>query len=92
MLNDAFVEEQARHFADRVAGAAGSSEEMIRTAFRLALARPPTPGETAICTRLLQRQAAAYRKAGQPVARAKHLALVQVCLALLNTSEFLYVE
>jgi hypothetical protein len=93
MLNDAFVEEQARHFADRVAGAAGSSEEeMIRTTFRLALARPPSPGETAICTRLLQRQAAAYRKAGQPVARAKRLALVQVCLALLNTSEFLYVE
>jgi hypothetical protein len=93
MLNDAFVAEQARHFADRVERAAGpSGERAIHTAFRLALARPPSAAETDICLRLLERQAALYREAGQPTGAAERLALVQLCQTLLNTSEFLYVE
>jgi hypothetical protein len=93
MLNDAFVAEQARHFAERVEQAAGpTGERPIRTAFRLALARPPSAAETEICARLLERQAAAYREAGRPAAEAERLALVQLCQTLLNTSEFLYVE
>jgi hypothetical protein len=93
MLNDAFVAEQAHHFADRVEQAVGpTGERAIRTAFRLALARPPTAAETEICARLLERQAAAYREAGRPTGEAERLALVQLCQTLLNTSEFLYVE
>jgi hypothetical protein len=93
MLNDAFVSEQARHFAYRVRQTAGATGgRVIRTAFRLALAREPTPEELGICTRLLERQAAAGREAGQPAAEADRQALVQLCQALLNTSEFLYAE
>jgi hypothetical protein len=93
MLNNAFVAEQARHFADRVERAAGATGEgAIRTAFRLALARGPSAAETEICVRLLERQAAAYRQAGRPTGEAERLALVQLCHALLNTNEFLYVE
>jgi hypothetical protein len=93
MLNDAFVTEQARHFAVRVHRAAGpGAAYAIRTAFRLALARQPTAAETAVCARLLERQAAACREAGRPAAEAERQALVQLCQALLNTSEFLYVE
>ena len=93
MLNDAFVAEQARHFAHRVERLAGNTgEPAITTAFRLALARSPTAAETAIGYRLLERQAAAYRAAGRSAGEADHLALIHWCHTLVNTSEFLYVE
>jgi hypothetical protein len=93
MLNDAFVADQARHFAARVTAMAGPGDDQaIRAAFRLALARPPAPPETAICRRLLSRQTAAYRDTGKSAGEAQRLALGQLCLTLLNTSEFLYVE
>jgi hypothetical protein len=93
MLNDAFVSEQAWYFADRVRRSAGlGGGQATRTAFRLALARQPTANEVAICTRLLERQAAAGREAGRPAAEADRQALVQLCQTLLNTSEFLYAE
>jgi hypothetical protein len=91
MKNDAFVAEHARHFARRVARTA-AGESAARLAFRLALVRPPSPAELAICTRLLARTALAYRQAGRHPAEAEHLALVELCHTLLNTSEFLYVE
>jgi hypothetical protein len=93
MLNDAFVTEQARHFAHRAArSGAASNEEVIRAAYRLALARQPDPAELAICTQLLDRQAASFRAAGRPGQEANSMALEHLCHALLNTSEFLYVE
>jgi hypothetical protein len=93
LLNGAFAEEQARHFADRVAKAAGTSGDgAVRAAFRLALARPPSANEVQICSRLLNRQAAAFRAARPTAGNADYLALVQLCHTLLNASEFLYVE
>jgi hypothetical protein len=93
MMNDAFVAAQARHFAARVAQLAGArGEPAVRTAFRLALARGPNAAETGICHRLLERQAAAYRESGRQPHEAERLALVELCHALVNTSEFLYVE
>jgi len=93
MLNDAFVAEQARFFADRVIATAGSSREpAIRAAFRRALARQPSPAEVTICARLLDRQAVLFRNAKHSPAEAERLALVQLCHTLLNTSEFLSVE
>jgi hypothetical protein len=91
MLNDPFVTEQAGHFADRVASRAGGArQQAIRTAFRLALARPPSAEEQDVCARLLERQALIFREAKMP--DAERGALVQLCQMLLNTSEFLYVE
>jgi hypothetical protein len=93
MLNDPFVTEQAGHFANRVRREFGSEpDQAIRGAFRLALARLPSPVEQEICARLLGRQAAAFRAANLPAAEADHQAVVQLCHALLNTSEFLYAE
>jgi hypothetical protein len=93
MMNDAFVAEQARHFADRVTQSAGNSrEKIIDTVFRMALARQPAPAERAICAELLDRQAAAFRQTKLSPREADHQALVQLCHTLLNTSEFLYAE
>jgi hypothetical protein len=93
MMNDTFVAEQAVHFAGRVRGlASGSRDKAIRTAFRLALARSATATEVEICSRLLERQAGAFRAATSSPADAEHKALIQLCHTLLNTSEFLYVE
>src|SRR5262249_29526766 len=58
MLNDAFVLEQAEHFADRVRKMAGESpEKQVENAFLLALARKPKAQETAWCADFLGRQA-----------------------------------
>jgi hypothetical protein len=91
MKNDAFVAENARHFARRVASTA-TGDGAVRLAFRLALVRRPSTAELAICTRLLARNSLAYRQAGRSPAEADRLALVELCHTLLNTSEFLYVE
>jgi hypothetical protein len=93
LLNDASVAEQAVHFADRVWRLAGAPrEDAIGTAFRLALSRSPSTAEVDICSRLLERQAGAFRAAKSSPAESEHKALVQLCHTLLNTSEFLYVE
>jgi hypothetical protein len=93
LLNSTFAEEQARHMAARVAKSAGTSgERAIRVAFRLALARLPTANEEQICSRLLDRQATAFRTVKSSAGDADYLALVQLCHTLLNTSEFLYIE
>ncbi len=92
MMNDAFVIEQAGHFSERVARAAGSREKKIRAAFQMALARQPTPEEMSICSQLLNRQTAIFRNAKQSEREAEEKALGHLCHTLLNTSEFLHAE
>jgi hypothetical protein len=93
MLNDAFVAEQAEHFARRIEQAcpASSSEAIVR-AFRIALARRPNAKETAWCQDLVHRQEELFLAEGWGRAHAAHQALVQLCQTLLNTSEFLFTE
>jgi hypothetical protein len=87
LLNDPFIAEQAKHFADRLSRSGSrSGKEAIEGAFRLALGRRPSAAEVAICERVLLRQA------GRPAQEAEQPALVQLCHTLLNTSEFLYAE
>ena len=96
MLNDDFVIEQATHLAERVVRLVDErrvlKEEAIRLAFRLALARLPSPQEAEICSRLLERQTGIFRAAKLSPRAAQQQALVQLCHTILNTSEFLYVE
>jgi hypothetical protein len=93
MLNDSFVSEQAVELAGRVKRMAGSyGEKVIGTAYRLALTRSPNENEMKICSRLIERQAAAFRAAKASPEESEHKALVELCRTLLNTSEFLYVE
>jgi hypothetical protein len=93
MLNDAFVAEQAEHFATQVERLAGTKgDQKLPTAFRLALSREPNASELGLCVGSLERQAALYRSAGLTEPQAAHKALVELCHTLFNTSEFLYAE
>ena len=76
LMNNAFVQRQARHFAARAAREAGNDPgAAVRAAYRLALAREPSADE-------LRRAAAAARERD----------LFSVCWALLNSTEFVYVR
>jgi len=93
MLNDAFLVEQAEHLAGRVERCSPAEpEQRIGLAFRIVLARRPNANETVACRDLLSRQAELFRARGTTRGEAAHRALVQLCLTLLNTSEFLYAE
>jgi mono/diheme cytochrome c family protein len=93
MINDAFLAEQADHFAGRVERAArGGKQAAIECAFRLALARPPNANEVRACGTLLDNQARLYQSRGDSPAACAHQALAQLCLTLFNTSEFLFAE
>jgi hypothetical protein len=95
LLNGAFMQEQARHFADRLQREAGADpESLIRRAFGLALCRPPRPEEVRLALAFLQRQQrqieADARTTGQIATDAHRRALTAFCLVLLNTNEFVY--
>ncbi len=95
MINDAFLAEQADHFSRRVERSllgAAEPDERVARAFRTALARSPNATEVATCVDLLRRQTERFLSAGVAPGEAGHRALAQLCLTLLNTSEFLFAE
>jgi hypothetical protein len=76
LMNNAFVQRQARNFAGRLkAEAVGKSRAQTRLAWRLAFGREPRREET-------KEAATLVREHG----------LESLCWALLNTSEFLHVR
>ena len=76
-----FVNEEARHLADRVKKQGGEQvESQIRQAFRLALSRNPSAEET----QQVQQFFAA--------ANSQEHALIGLCRVLLNSNEFVYVN
>jgi hypothetical protein len=95
MINDSFLIEQAEHLSRRVERnlhATSSQQEPFERAFRTVLTRAPSSTEMEICTELLRRQTERARSSGTPSGAAEHQALAQLCLTLLNTSEFLLAE
>ena len=92
MLNNEFVVEQARAFAQHVKETGGPSpQERIELAFRLALARKPKPEEITWSMDLLQTQARHFQDSGVSSEEAAQIALASLCQMLFNSSEFLYV-
>ncbi len=92
MLNDEWIHKQAEHFARRVLATArdDSSQARIEQAFRIALARSPSPSEAEWSRQLLEQHAAELTAAKTPGSPAE-AALAQLCHMLLNSNEFLYV-
>jgi hypothetical protein len=96
-LNGEFINEQARHFADRLRRDAGNdSQAQVRRAFELALCRPPRDEEVRASVAFLDRQRAQIeadaRKAKQKAGDAGRRALEAFCLVVLNLNEFVYVD
>ncbi|WP_435015636.1 PSD1 and planctomycete cytochrome C domain-containing protein [Tundrisphaera sp. TA3] len=86
MINGPWGLERARGFARRVGDAAPDEDGRVELAYRLAFGRRPDPSERADARAFLRDQAA--RSAEEP----EKTALVDFCHALLNASEFLYVD
>jgi hypothetical protein len=99
LLNSSFAVRQAEALASRVLRerpivAGADPAPAIEWAYRLALARPPRPAETARATAFLKEQSA-VRAAEQPTAAptdAAKGAWNDFCHMLLCTNEFLYVD
>ncbi|MCL6502170.1 MAG: PSD1 and planctomycete cytochrome C domain-containing protein [Pirellulales bacterium] len=92
MLNDAFVCSRSEGVAERVEACAAEPAGQIAAAFRFILCRLPNADEQGWCARFLEEQAALYQASGAAPQAARHEALVQLCHALFNSSEFLYIE
>jgi hypothetical protein len=91
LLNDAFMLDQADHFAARVAAAAGSQQRRIEAAFRLAFAREPSQTEAATSAAFLNKLRERYAGENLSPAEAERKALARLCHMLLCANEFLYV-
>jgi hypothetical protein len=106
LLNSPFLHQQSQAFAARVLREAGAGPAaQVERAYRLALARPPRPDERELGVEFLRGQAVLLKqrlRAGRPVNvpgslpadadPAAAAALADLCLALFNRNEFLYVR
>jgi hypothetical protein len=89
MLNNDFIIQQSRYFAERVLQQAGpGNEPRIRAAYRLALSREPSSRELQANAGFLDRQREAHRAKASPETEA----LADLCDVLLNLNEFLYIN
>jgi hypothetical protein len=91
LLNNPFVLDQARYFAERVAAQAGSEQDArVRAAYRIALGREPSTQEMEENVAFLNRQSAYHQgRAGKDGELAE---LVDLCDVILNLNEFLYIR
>ncbi len=95
-LNGEFINEQAQAFASRLANEAGADNAArIDRAYRLAFARMPSEQERAsvidfLAKQQIQIEADSKGQIAGEAARTK--ALAALCLVLLNTNEFAYLQ
>ena len=96
-LNGEFIQQQARHFAERLQREASDPPTQIRRAFELAMSRPPRSDELKAATEFLAEQQRQIEKDGrgkggrQPL-DARRKALAALCLVILNANEFVYLN
>lgn len=90
LMNSPFALSMAEGLADRVIKEGAEPAEQIRAAFRRALLRDPRPEELQAAADLLARHANDYRSAGREAFHRD--ALVDLCRALYNANEFMYVD
>jgi hypothetical protein len=107
LLNNEFVLEQARFFAQRVLDESGlSPRDQVRRAYQLALGRSPSTRELRWSIEFLARQTEGHTLSGRSnntesgwslmnvkkPSPASFLALADFCHVLFNMNEFLYVD
>jgi hypothetical protein len=107
MMNNEFVRDQARHFAERIKKESGEQlAAQVAMIYRVALARKPTNDEVELGIQFLGDQAQLYggfaNASGQapegtgdpnPVtAEHRGMALVNYCQAVMGLNEFVYID
>jgi len=103
LLNDPEMLASARHFAGRVLAGSAPDPERLAAAYRLALARHPSAREQVAAAAFLQRQTGLLRGRPEPelalpeprpagMEARRAAAWVDLCRALLNLNEFVYVD
>jgi hypothetical protein len=105
LLNSEFALTTARHLAGTILADAHQSNDRLELLYRRALSRPPTPVEFELLTSFLTRQARQLRDDGRPPTSLAlpipsppqenpydSAAWTDVCLAVINSSEFVYVD
>lgn len=91
LFNGDFVTQQSRYLAGRLVSDAGPRPaDQIDLAWRLALARRPTPDERVSMLQFLERETAAARE--REGENAPFYALSQLARVLFNLNEFVYVD
>ena len=84
MMNDEFVEEQARFLAERAEREAGADlPQIIDRLFHITLSRPPTESRRTQALEFVKKRAAVSDRMS---------ALTDLCHVLFNSSEFIYIE
>jgi hypothetical protein len=96
LLNGEFIHEQAAAMAERLARECGRDDvARIERAYRLALGRPPLPRERQALLEFLGRQRGqivADSPEDTSVKAIDQKSLAAMCLVLLNTNEFAYLQ
>jgi Protein of unknown function (DUF1553) len=97
LLNGEFVNQQARHLADRLERDAGQDPRaQFERAYLLTLCRMPREAECAAMASFLEQEFqgqlsdAAQARSPRTLVQARHEALVQLCRAIFNMNEFVY--
>ena len=92
LLNNEFVLQQARYFAERVVREAGRDPaDPIKLAYRIALSREPTTVELDYNLSFLGRQRS-YHVGSNATANPDLDAVADLCDVLLNLNEFVYIH
>jgi len=97
LLNGDFTRERAQKIASDLLNRHGSDDSnLVAAAYRLSWCRPATADEVRLGIQFLSRQTQRLRESGTGPARdgaaARTEAFADLCHALLNTNEFLYVD
>ena len=92
MLNSQFIINQSKAFAERVlkdAGENANADQLIQTAWKLALADSPSDEELAAMQNFLREQ---LPNAEDAKPEERTAALAALCQVLLNSNRFLYID
>ncbi len=90
LLNSSLSRQQSAAFADRVSRECGERpERIVERASLLAFGRAPTAGEKEQLREFLTQRTAAQKSTA---AAGLHAAVAEMCLALFNANEFVYID
>jgi hypothetical protein len=98
LLNSAAAQKQAREFARRLrADCGGELDKIVRRAWLLAFNRPISEGEKRRVLEFVQKREAVARKSDSPgdsqsASERLEGALTELCLALFNANEFIFID